>query len=257
MHTLLRCREHKFAVSADIEGMFLQVGVLEHDQPYIQILWRYDTNDDNVVYPYVRQMCATEKRRRYFKLIKFVSNFPALTAELKASELPFDTKQTKRISDILGTSSPVLRLKWDHSNDNLVVSRRINEDVPSSLTQRAALSLVAAVFDPIGLVAPFTVRARLLLKDVWRVSGQQCYDQLSTDTAQQITERINELPRLSEMTIPRSYFTVDVDQIELHLLGDSSQVVFSTVAFLRGRPCVATNGNPFLSFVIGKALQLP
>ena len=105
------------------------------------------------------------------------------------------------------------------------------------------LSLVVAVFDPIGLVAPFTVRARLLLKEIWRVSGQQWDDQLPTDIAQRITEWIIELPRLSEMAIPRNYFLVDVDQIELHVFGDNSQEVFSADAFLRGRPCVATNTN--------------
>ena len=119
------------------------------------------------------------------------------------------------------------------------------------------LSLVVAVFDPIGLVAPFTVRARLLLKEIWRVSGQQWDDQLPTDIAQRITEWIIELPRLSEMAIPRSYFLVDVDQIELHVFGDNSQEVFSADAFLRGRPCVATNTNPYLSFVIGKTSVAP
>ena len=119
------------------------------------------------------------------------------------------------------------------------------------------LSLVAVVFDPNGLVAPFTVRAKLLLKGIWRVSGQQWDDQLSTDTAQKITEWINKLPRLSEMTIPRRYFPVDVDQSELHVFGDSPQEVFSAVAFLRGKLCVDTNGNPFLSFVIGKARVAP
>ena len=59
------------------------------------------------------------------------------------------------------------------------------------------------------------------------------------------------------MTIPRSYFPVDVDQIQLHVFGDSSQEVFSAIAFLRGRPCVATSGNLFLSFVIGKARVAP
>ena len=54
MHTLLRLREHKIAVSADIEGMFLQVGVLEQDQPSIRFLWRDAPNDDIVVYQYVR-----------------------------------------------------------------------------------------------------------------------------------------------------------------------------------------------------------
>ena len=33
LHLLLRFRQHKFAVSADIEGIFLQVGVPHCDQP--------------------------------------------------------------------------------------------------------------------------------------------------------------------------------------------------------------------------------
>ena len=56
MHTLLRFHEHKFAVSADFEGMFLQVRVLEQDQPSIRFLWRDAPNDDIVVYPYVRHI---------------------------------------------------------------------------------------------------------------------------------------------------------------------------------------------------------
>ena len=101
----------------------------------------------------------------------------------------------------------------------------------------------------------FTIKARLLLKDIWRVSGQQWDDQLSIefDTAQKITEWKNEIPRLSETPIFRNFFPIDVDQIELHEFEDSSQEVFSAVAFLRERPCVATNGNPFESFVIGEA----
>ena len=37
------------------------------------------------------------------------------------------------------------------------------------------------VFDPIGLVAPYTIRARLLLKEIWRISGQQWDNQLPLD----------------------------------------------------------------------------
>ena len=159
MHTLLRFREHRFAVSADIKGimMFLQVGVLEQDQPSIRFLWRDDPNDEIVVYQYVRHItgakdsptCANHALQRTtadnavsfndavravtlkfymgdyldslptpelalkrskdlvevlakggFKLTKFASNVPALTAELNASELSPDTEQTKNISDI-------------------------------------------------------------------------------------------------------------------------------------------------------------
>ena len=152
MHTLLHFREHRFAVSADIKGimMFLQVGVLEQDQPSFRFLWRDDPNDDIVVYQYVRHITGANhalqrttadnavsfndavravtlkfymgdyldslptpelalKRSKNlvevlakggFKLTKFASNVPALTAELNASELSPDTEQTKNISDI-------------------------------------------------------------------------------------------------------------------------------------------------------------
>ena len=69
-------------------------------------------------------------------------------------------------------------LKWDHNNDSLVVSRGTASTVTKSLTQRLVLSLVSKVFDPIGLVAPFTVGARLLLKDIWRVSGRHWDEEL-------------------------------------------------------------------------------
>ena len=38
IYVLLRFRQHPYAVSADIEGMFLQVGVLPSDQPSLRFL---------------------------------------------------------------------------------------------------------------------------------------------------------------------------------------------------------------------------
>ena len=65
----------------------------------------------------------------------------------------------------------VLGIKWDHSANTLVVSRGTNYTITKSSTQRLVLSLVSKVYDPIGLVAPFTVGARLILKDIWGVNG--------------------------------------------------------------------------------------
>ena len=43
---LLRFRQFKFAVSAEIEGMFLQVGVKPIDQHYLRFLWHEDPKTD-------------------------------------------------------------------------------------------------------------------------------------------------------------------------------------------------------------------
>ena len=50
IYVLLRFRQHHFAVSANIEGMFLQVGVHDCDQPSLHFLWRVDPTTKVVVY---------------------------------------------------------------------------------------------------------------------------------------------------------------------------------------------------------------
>ena len=56
IHVLFRFRQHQFAVSADIEGMFLQVGVADCDQPSLRFLWREDHTTNAVVYQYTRHI---------------------------------------------------------------------------------------------------------------------------------------------------------------------------------------------------------
>ena len=96
-------------------------------------------------------------------------------------------------------------------------------------------SFVSSVFDPIGLVAPYTVKARLLLKDIWRISGQKWDDDLPEEIKKLFLEWHSGPHLLGSLTIPRSYFTDSFDRIDLHMFGDSSQNVFCAVAFLCAR----------------------
>ena len=129
---------------------------------------------------------------------------------------------------------------WDHTNDTLIVSRGTSCAITKSLTQRFVLSLVSKVFDPIGLVAPFIVGARLLLKDIWRVKGQQWDEELPQDMVQRFLAWSADLTMLENIKIPRSYFSGPFDNIELHMFGDSSQDIFSAVAFLRAQVTTPT-----------------
>ena len=56
IYVLLRFRQHPFAVSADIKGMFLQVGVLPCDQPSMRFLWREDPLSNAVVHQYTHHI---------------------------------------------------------------------------------------------------------------------------------------------------------------------------------------------------------
>ena len=161
----------------------------------------------------------------------------------------------KDICTIPDQSSHVLGLKWDHVKDTLVVSRGVDRPLDKAITQRTVLSLVSSVFDPIGLVAPYTVNARLLLKYIWRISGQKWDDDLAQEIKKQFLDWHSGLHLLGSLTIPRGFFTDPFDRIELHMFGDSSHDVFGAVAFLLAR--LASSHQTELAFVFGEALVEP
>ena len=312
IHILFRFRQYPFAVSADIEGMFLQVGVIPRDRPSLRFLWREHPAAEVAVFEYVRHIfgskdsptcanyalkrTATDNQANFpdaarsvhnnfymddylessptaieasnkakdlvkmlalggFKLTKFVSNVPSIPIEVDPNS---DTRITEEKEIPTAEKfSHVLGMKWNHSTDTLVVSRGTSPNTDRNVTQRVVLSLVSAVYDPIGLVAPFTIKARLLLKDIWRLSGQQWDDNLPDEIVTKFLEWSRELSTLNEITIPRSYFCQTVEMIELHVFGDSSQDAFSAVAFLRGKLINDHGVVTQLAFVFGKARVAP
>ena len=102
------------------------------------------------------------------------------------------------------------------------------------------------------------MKARLLLKDVWRLHGQSWDKVLPKEMIERFESWSSELPKLGLMKIPRSYFSGSFEHLELHVFGDSSQKVFSAVAFLRALVNSSENvKRTELAFVIGKARVAP
>ena len=96
------------------------------------------------------------------------------------------------------------------------------------------------------------------MKDIWRVNGQSWDDELPKDTVDRFLAWCVELPRLAEITIPRSYFSGPFQHLELHMFGDSSQDVFSAIGFLRAQvTCTSGEIITELAFVLGKARVAP
>ena len=97
-------------------------------------------------------------------LTKFVSNADEFTSAMNPEDCETSSSPIKEICNGAEQSSHVLGLKWDHVKDTLVVSRGVDCPLDKTITQRIVLSFVSSVFDPVDLVAPNNIRARLLLK---------------------------------------------------------------------------------------------
>ena len=190
------------------------------------------------------QDLVTLLKRGGFRLTKFVSNF-----NLPPS-LPPLQDQPPGTPEVCELSSHVLGLKWNQRSDTLVISRGVSRSVTEPVTQRLVLCCVASTFDPIGLVAPYTIKARLMLKEVWQLHGQQWDEALSEKLTEEFLHWSKALPELSTLELQRCYISEPVEALELHVFGDSSEEVFGAVAFLRARQ--KSDGSTQLGFVIGK-----
>ena len=182
-----------------------------------------------------------------FNLTKWTSNSVTVLEQLECG----DAAAEFRLSG--PPDLHVLGVKWCVRDDSLVVSRGTMKSVSHDCTQREILSLVSSVFDPLGVVAPFTIRSRLILKAIWQTQGQAWDNPVSPELRDVFHQWMRELPEVQQVVIPRVYFTGSPCRLELHVFGDASLDAMCSVMYLR-----AEVGNTVqLAFVVGKTRVAP
>ena len=69
-------------------------------------------------------------------------------------------------------------------------------------TKRNFLKGIATLFDPLGLLTPYTVRAKILLQEMW-ASGVDWDEPVGKNLSQKATQWFNKLSALCNLKIPR------------------------------------------------------
>ena len=166
-----------------------------------------------------------------FKLHKFVSNDSEVM-----SKIPPENRSKNLQNVEIGMDHPLfeqaLGIKWNASDDML----HFNVDLPKKpSTRRGVLSMVSSLYDPLGLLSPFMLRGKCILK-------QLCCDGASWDEA--ISEEVEELwnewkndtQQLPEITVPRCYIPRGFGRVkiyELHHFSDASMDGCGQCSYLR------------------------
>ena len=97
----------------------------------------------------------------------------------------------------------ILALEWNNDTVTLKVCRRLSFEPITQWTQRKVLSVVCSVFDPLGLLVPFVIRGRIILKRTWRTRGQQWYSNISDDFIDDSHSWVSELNAGEPFDVPR------------------------------------------------------
>ena len=109
------------------------------------------------------------------------------------------------------------------------------------LTKRSFLKKIAKLFDPLGFLAPFLIRAKVLLQGMW-AAGLDWDDLFQGDLARRARTWFSELEDLPEIKVPRCLRLGQDEELlseKLHAFVDASQdgygaVVFSRVCYKSG-----------------------
>ena len=162
-----------------------------------------------------------------FHLQKWVSNEDSILNDIEA---PRQLNHPKTFDGDLVHRA--LGLKWSHQSDALIFT--FNEDVIAKgpATKRSVLSLIARLFDPLGLLAPVIVKAKIFLQSLW-TAPIQWDDPLPDSLAAQWTEFLQEMRSSPGFSIPRWLGTTRTSIIELHGFSDASRSALSAAVYVR------------------------
>ena len=301
---ILRFRENKLALSADIEQMFMQVKVAPEDRKFLRFLWNNDcrietyeytshifgATDSPCIASYALQKTARDNEEQFPDALKFVERNIYMDDLYVSTNLLEDaqkilqgmrkvlskggfnlTKWNSSSPEFLNSIEPkiwlhpdnalpqyqkVLGLPWNAALDCYVIESKLLQKVQISgnVTQRVLLKLVASLFDPLGFIAPLTIRLRKVLQAAWN-HGPKWDKLLLLDNIQDFSSLREEIPAFKDIAIPRNYFLdKTISSIELHTFTDASEYALSAVSYMR---IEYSDRSISVKFLMGKARVAP
>ena len=113
---------------------------------------------------------------------------------------------------------------------------------------------MASLFDPLGFIAPLTIRLRKVLQAAWN-HGPKWDKPFLLDNIQDFCSLREETPAFKDIEIPRKYFLgKTISSIELHIFTDASEYALSAVSYMR---IEYSDRSISVKFVMGKSRVAP
>lgn len=167
----------------------------------------------------VRQLDALTKKGG-FTLRKWASNDPSVLDSISSEEISFKLSEEDEVG--------ALGLTWHTTSDKLIITGKLPEST-KAVTKRIILSESSKLFDPLGLVAPVVVVAKLILKRLWN-AGVNWDDSLDEEIQR---DWLNYREALNSMIVSIPRLTVTSAIVELHGFCDASMHAYGACVYVR------------------------
>lgn len=189
-----------------------------------------------------------------FEIRQWASNVPTVVAHLPSTARSESAEQwlTGKSPD---PQEPALGLRWHCPTDQLGFRAKPPES--QALTMRHVYKVLARQYDPLGIIIPYTTRAKVLVQRLWAKKRSWDDPNLPQEIIQAWSSWERELPELARVSIPRTYApweaASDAAEYTLHVFCDASEQAYGSVAYL----ATTVNNAVHVSFVIARSRVAP
>lgn len=145
-----------------------------------------------------------------------------------------------------------LGVYWHPRNDSLVhIMKPFKEQ--QRTTKRIMLSQIASLFDPLGLLGPVIVKAKILLQQLWE-NKLDWDESVPLHVATIWNEYKNQIQAINNFTIPRYVGGENIIDKQLHGFADASERAYGAVLYVRS---INAEGKHAVRLVCSKTRVAP
>ncbi len=123
---------------------------------------------------------------------------------------------------------------------------------------RNVYKVLAWQYDPLGFIAPYTTRAKLIVQSMWDKQRDWDNPLIPHDLQRAWKEWESELHMLPRISLPRSYAPPHTDQMvisrQVHVFSDASEKAYGSVSYLRTED---DQGRVYLAFMAARSRVAP
>ncbi|KAH9409335.1 hypothetical protein TYRP_010338 [Tyrophagus putrescentiae] len=132
----------------------------------------------------------------------------------------------------------VLGHAWTVLSDTFGPSIDISGYLPlANLTKREFTAFVQSIYNPTGIVAPFTLKLKLALRELWTLK-LRWDDPLPEENLKHALDLIKDAQLVNGMIAPRNLLPDDDSKVTLRVYADASEKAVAVVAY-----CCSSKGN--------------
>ena len=187
-----------------------------------------------------------------FRLTKWISNNRTVLESVPECERAKEVKDL----DLDHNDLPLgraLAVQWCVETDTFRFGITMNERQP---TRRGILSAVSSIYDPLGLISPFVLPAKVILQDLCRLRiGWD--DEIPALQLTRWPRWTAELPKLANFAVSRCVQPDGfgcVESAQLHHFADASNYGYGTATYLR---LLNKDGHVHYTLMAGKSRVAP